>query len=192
MTMTRDEALSARGINKTRAGYRKLKGIQQVPTEQKYYLEPSYLKEWLHTNTEFFLHPIHESLVPRGLLFDGPPGTGKTLAAKHIASTFGIPLYRLDIGAMKGKYVGDSEGNLLAALASVDQVAPAVVIFDEVEKIFQSTGDSGVTSSMLSQLLWWLHGVTYGEWLGNYRDPISHYFSKLQEAIAPTGQGRFS
>lgn len=82
--------------------------------------------------------------------------TGKTLAAKHIASTFGIPLYRLDVGAMKGKYVGESEGNLLAALAQVDQVEPCVVIFDEVEKIFQSQGDSGVTTSLLSQLLWWL------------------------------------
>lgn len=82
--------------------------------------------------------------------------TGKTTAAKRIASSFGVPLYRLDIGAMKGKYVGDSEGNLLAALAQVDQVEPCVVLFDEVEKVFETTGDSGVTASMLSQLLWWL------------------------------------
>lgn len=31
-----------------------------------------------------------------------------------------------------------------------------VIIFDEVEKVFQSQSDSGVTSRMLSQLLWWL------------------------------------
>ena len=31
-----------------------------------------------------------------------------------------------------------------------------VVIFDEVEKIFQNQSDQGVTSSMLSQVLWWL------------------------------------
>jgi hypothetical protein len=31
-----------------------------------------------------------------------------------------------------------------------------VIIFDEVEKVFQSTSDSGVTSRLLSQLLWWL------------------------------------
>lgn len=156
LTMTRDEALTSRGVNETRRGYKNLKGIQQVGTSLEYYREPYYLTDWLATNTSFFLEPVHESLIPRGLLFDGPPGTGKTLAAKAIAAKFGIPLYRLDIGAMKGKYVGDSEGNLLAALAQVDQVEPCVVIFDEVEKIFQSQGDAGVTNSMLSQLLWWL------------------------------------
>lgn len=156
MTMTRDSSLTPQGVNQTRGGYRNLKGIQQVSTELEFYEEPWYLTEWLKTNASFFMNPIHESLTPRGLLFDGPPGTGKTLASKAIAAKFGVPLYRLDIGAMKGKYVGDSEGNLLAALTQVDQVEPCVVIFDEVEKVFQSTGDSGVTSSMLSQILWWL------------------------------------
>ena len=156
MTMTRDESLTPRGINQTRGGYRNLKGITQVETDLKFYLEPSYLGSWLAQNRKFFKEPIHESLTPRGLLFDGPPGTGKTLAAKHIAANFGIPLYRMDVGAMKGKYVGESESNLLAALSQVDQVEPCVVILDEVEKIFQSQGDSGVTTSLLSQLLWWL------------------------------------
>lgn len=156
MTATRDEALSVRGVNKTRGCYSNLKGITQVDTVMGYYKVPKYLHNWLDTNTQFFMQPVHDSLTPRGLLFDGPPGTGKSAASKHIAATFGLPLYRLDIGAMKGKYVGDSEGNLLAALSQVDQVEPCVVIFDEIEKVFQTTGDSGVTSSMLSQLLWWL------------------------------------
>lgn len=82
--------------------------------------------------------------------------TGKTLASKFIASEFGVPLYRLDLGAMMGKYVGESEASLNAALTQIDQVEPCVVILDEVEKIFQSQGDSGVTSRLLSQLLWWL------------------------------------
>lgn len=157
LTMTRDESLSPRGVNETRRGYMgKLRGIQQVDTDLPYYVCPSYLQEWLNTNKVFFIKPMHPSLVPRGLLFDGPPGTGKTLAAKKIASDFGVPLYRLDLGAMMGKYVGESEAALNASLTQVDQVAPCVVIFDEVEKIFQSQGDSGVTSRLLSQLLWWL------------------------------------
>lgn len=156
MTMTRDESLTVRGVNQTRSGYNNLRGITQVGTQMSFYQVPHYLEDWLKINSQFFLNPVHPSLTPRGLLFDGPPGTGKSAAAKHIASTFGVPLYRLDIGAMKGKYVGDSEGNLLAALAQVDQVEPCVVIFDEVEKIFQGSDGSGVTTSMLSQLLWWL------------------------------------
>lgn len=156
MTMTRDESLTVRGVNETRRGYRNLQGIQQVDTNLSFYKTPPQLEKWLEGNASFFMKPVHASLTPRGLLFDGPAGTGKTLAAKHIAATFGIPLYRLDIAAMKGKYVGESEGNLMAALSQVDQVEPCVVIFDEVEKLFQSSGDSGVTTSLLSQLLWWL------------------------------------
>lgn len=157
MTMTRDQSLTPRGVNDTRRAYMgKLRGIQQVDTDLSYYLCPSYLKDWISTNRPFFVKSVHESLVPRGLLFDGPPGTGKTLAAKYIASNFGIPLYRLDLGAMMGKYVGESETNLTSALTQIDQVEPCVVVFDEVEKIFQSTSDSGVTSRLLSQLLWWL------------------------------------
>ena len=155
LTMTRDTTLSLEGTNETRRGYAgKLRGIDQVDTHLSFYICPNMLKGWLKANTKFFLEPIHPSLVPRGLLFDGPPGTGKTMAAKAIAAAFGVPLYRLDLGSMMGKYVGESEGNLVAALAQINQVEPCVVLFDEVEKIFQSTGDSGVTSRLLSQLLW--------------------------------------
>jgi hypothetical protein len=156
LTMTRDASLTCRGVNDTRRGYNNLRGISPVDTQIDYYVTPSYLEKWMSVNSTFFMKPVHASLTPRGLLFDGPPGTGKTMASKHIAAQFGIPLYRIDVGAMKGKYVGESEGNLLAALSQVDQVEPCVVILDEVEKIFQTQGDSGVTSSMLSQLLWWL------------------------------------
>lgn len=156
MTMTRDSSITSRGVSETRRGYNKLQGITQVDTDQDYYVCPADLQKWLKANTGFFKTPKHPSLTPRGLLFDGPAGTGKTLASKFIAQEFGVPLYRLDLGAMMGKYVGESEGNLNAALAQVDEVEPCVIIFDEVEKVFQSQSDSGVTSRLLSQLLWWL------------------------------------
>lgn len=157
MTMTRDGGMSVRGVNDTRKAYiGKLKGLQQVDTNLDYYVCPSYLQSWMDKNKKFFMEDIHQSLVPRGLLFDGPPGTGKTLASKFIADELGVPLYRIDLGGVKSKYVGDSETNLIAALQQVDQFSPCVVIFDEVEKVFQSQSDSGVTSSLLSQLLWWL------------------------------------
>jgi hypothetical protein len=156
MTMTRDESLTVRGINETRRGYNKLQGITQVDATQKFYIPPKELQDWLGFNAPFFTSE-HLALRPRGLLFDGPPGTGKTEAAKLIASTLGVALYRLDLGTMMGKYVGDSEGNLNAALQQIDEVEPCVVILDEVEKVFRGmSSDNGVTSRMLSQLLWWL------------------------------------
>lgn len=156
MTMTRDESLTIRGVSETRRGYRKLQGITQVSTDQSYYVKPIELEKYLGFNLKFFSSP-YLKLRPRGLLFKGQPGTGKTEAAKAIASSFGIPLYHLDLGTMMGKYVGDSEGNLAAALQQIDEVEPCVILFDEVEKVFRNLGgDSGVTSRMLSQLLWWL------------------------------------
>lgn len=157
LSMTRDGALTPRGVNETRRCYvDKLRGITQVDTAMDYYVSPVYLDKWMATNAKFFIEDVHPALVPRGILCDGVAGTGKTTAAKHIAATFGVPLYRLDLGSMMGKYVGESEQFLNAALAQVDSVAPCTVIFDEVEKVFQSTSDSGVTSRLLSQLLWWL------------------------------------
>ena len=156
LTMTRDESLTVRGVNETRRGYSTLRGVTQVDTALSYYVCPDELAEWMENNANFFKSPVHPSLTPRGLLAGGPPGTGKTLASMYIAQEFGVPLYRLDLGTMMGKYVGDSENNLNAALAQVDQIEPCVVIFDEVEKVFQGNSDSGVTSRLLSQLLWWL------------------------------------
>lgn len=157
ITVKRTGEVTSKGVNETRQGYiSKLKGIVQVETGMSFYDCPNQLKDWVDMNAPFFMEPVSAALTPRGLMFDGPPGTGKTAASKYIAEKLGVPLYRLDIGGMKGKYVGTSEENLNAALAQVDQVEPCVVIFDEIEKVFGETHDSGVTSSMLSSLLWWL------------------------------------
>ena len=46
----------------------------------------------------------------------GMPGCGKSLTAKCISKEFGVPLLRLDIGRLMGKYVGESEENLRKAI----------------------------------------------------------------------------
>ena len=96
--------------------------------------------------------------MPRGLLIDGPPGVGKTAASKWLAEQFGVPLYRVDIGGTKNKYVGQSESNMLTNLSRLDHEEPCVALLDEVEKVFATSNSdsSGTTSTMLSQLLWWL------------------------------------
>lgn len=158
LTMAREHTLSVQGIVHTRKEFfRGGQGLTLVDTEQAFY-EPDWdLKKWVEREKEFFLTDIDPRLRPRGLLFDGPPGTGKTSGAKWLALQLGVPLYRLDIGATKSKYIGESESNLVANLAKLDNEEPCVVLFDEVEKIFgTSHHDGGTTVSMLSQILWWL------------------------------------
>ncbi len=96
--------------------------------------------------------------IPKGCLLAGLPGTGKTLLAKVIAKKWNVPLLILNIPALKGALVGESEGNLRKALALID-LQEAVVLIDEIEKaVNEGHGDNtGVSSGMLSELLFWLN-----------------------------------
>jgi hypothetical protein len=98
--------------------------------------------------------------APKGALLVGVPGCGKSLTAKAIATAYGMPLLRLDLGSLKGKYVGESEGNLRRALKTAESVAPCVVWVDEIEKALagasQGAADGGVSADALGTILSWM------------------------------------
>lgn len=98
--------------------------------------------------------------APRGALLVGIPGCGKSLTAKAIATAWGVPLLRLDLGALKSKFVGESEGNLRKALRTVEAIGRCVVWIDEVEKALAgATGggaDGGVSMDALGTVLSWM------------------------------------
>jgi hypothetical protein len=58
-----------------------------------------------------------------GLIFIGPPGSAKSMVAKAAGNEGGIPTIQLDLGAMKGSLVGQSEQNLRGALKVIDSVS---------------------------------------------------------------------
>jgi hypothetical protein len=159
LTMARDQSLTVQGLMVTRkSSFQASSGLTQVDTAQTFYIPPKDLAGWVAAERGFFLTGTDPRLMPRGLLFDGPPGVGKTAGAKWMAEQIGVPLYRVDIGGTKNKYVGQSEANLLVNLGRLDHEEPCIALLDEVEKVFGgvSEGDSGTTTTMLSQLLWWL------------------------------------
>lgn len=159
LTMARDKSLTVQGLMSTRkASFQASNGLTQVDTKQGFYQPPLQLLEWVKREKPFFLTGTDPRLIPRGLLFDGPPGVGKTAASKWMAEQIGVPLYRVDIGGTKNKYVGQSEQNLLTNLSRLDHEEPCIALLDEVEKVFASNNhdSSGTTQTMLSQLLWWL------------------------------------
>lgn len=157
MAMTEFKELSVKSVTAIKNSYAKLsRGIYQVDTEYDLYVPPSEMSE-LETDIKLFLRDdIPEKLRARGYLLFGPAGTGKTMGSKFIARELGIPLYRLDLGAMLNKYVGESENNLANALSLIDSLSPCVLLIDEIEKIFSGGDDSGVSKRMLSGLLWWM------------------------------------
>ncbi len=96
---------------------------------------------------------------PRGVVLVGVPGCGKSLSAKALAHSWGVPLLRLDLGRLRGRYVGQSEDNLRRALHTAEVVSPCVLWVDELEKAFGGLGqqgDSGVSQRMFGAFLTWL------------------------------------
>ena len=90
--------------------------------------------------------------APKGVLIVGMPGCGKSLTAKATAALFGLPLLRMDLGALMGKYVGESEANMRRAIAVAEAVSPCVLWVDEVEKAFVGIGGGGAGSEVATRL----------------------------------------
>jgi hypothetical protein len=168
LTMARDAGLSAKGVARTRRDVaRGGRGLMLLDADATGYLPPNQLKEYVAAEKGCFLHGEDRRLMPRGLLLDGPPGVGKTAAMKYVAQEFGVPLYRLDLGTVQSKWLGESEAFLAAALARVDRTqGGCVLMIDEVEKSIVGSDNTGVSGKMLGQLLWWLQEHRSRVWVG--------------------------
>ena len=126
----------------------------------------SKLKSWLKQKSTVLanLNEAREFGVemPKGIMIVGMPGCGKSLTAKATAALFKLPLLRLDVGSLMGKYVGESENNMRRALRLADAVSPCVLWVDELEKAFVGMGSSGsgsgseVASRLFGYFLTWM------------------------------------
>lgn len=116
------------------------------------------LKAWLRRREKAFNGSRPPSLdPPRGILLIGVQGCGKSLAAKTAANVFGLPLLRLDFGALYNKYHGETERNLRESLKTAEVMSPCVLWFDEIEKgVATGHDDSGTARRVLGALLTWM------------------------------------
>ncbi len=120
------------------------------------------LKQWLNIRRDVFIEPDSAPGLPapKGGLLLGVQGAGKSLAAKCVAGSWQLPLFRLDIGQLYGKYHGESEANLRNALNIAKTMAPCVLWLDEIEKGLATDsgdGDGGVSRRMLATMLTWMN-----------------------------------
>ena len=123
------------------------------------------LKQWLLVrSTAYSAKARAYGPSPRGILLAGIPGCGKSLTPKALAKAWKCPLLRLDMGALKSKFVGESEGNLRKALKVAEATGKCILWIDEIEKALQgaSSGasDGGVSSDALGALLSWMQERT--------------------------------
>ena len=115
------------------------------------------LKEWLQLRRPAFNGTAGNLDPPKGVLLLGVQGCGKSLAARVSAGIYGVPLLRLDFGALYNKYHGESERNLRESLQTAQVMAPCVLWVDEIEKgLASGDGDGGTSQRVLGTFLSWL------------------------------------
>ena len=95
----------------------------------------------------------------------GPPGTGKTLLGKVIADQTDAEFYRVEIGEVIDKYVGESEENVHELFQDARETAPSLIFIDEIEA-FGRDRDEQTTSAgknMVGAFLSELDGLTWND-----------------------------
>ena len=124
------------------------------------------LKDWLQRKAKVF-QAINKAIefgvnMPKGVMIAGVPDCGKSLCAKVTAKMFNVPLLRLDMGKIMGKYVGESEENMRKAIALAEAISPCVLWIDELEKAFAGVNGTGneVTVRLFGTFLTWMQEKT--------------------------------
>jgi shikimate kinase len=136
--------------------------LDPIPMSQVGGLEN--LKAWLLQRSMAFSPAARAKGIkkPKGMVLVGPSGTGKSWVAKATAGVLKFPCIQMNLSSIFNKFVGESESNMENMKRVIENMAPAVVFIDEIDKVFAGTsgggsaGDSGVTARILGKLLTWI------------------------------------
>lgn len=122
------------------------------------------LKTWLLERRKLFemRDDISAEIVPKGVLIMGIPGCGKSLSVKAIASSFGLPLYRVDMVEIFSGRHGKPEGAFVQACRMLEDMAPAVLWFDEIERGITTNESGGEQGRIFGFFLTWMQEKTRG------------------------------
>jgi ATP-dependent 26S proteasome regulatory subunit len=161
--------------------------------------------EWstVETIEDGYLDRVYDLTVPgadrfiaNGLVVHN---CGKSLTAKAIAGG-NRPLLRLDVGALFGSLVGQSEQQTRNALKVAEAVAPCVLWIDEIEKALGSGGgelDGGTSVRVLGTILTWMQEtkapvfvVATANDIGSLRPELIRRFSEVFFVDLPQDQER--
>lgn len=126
------------------------------------------LKDWFGKKAKVFRDIRNAAefgvAMPKGVLIAGVPGCGKSLSAKAAGKLFDVPLLRLDMGRLMGKYLGESEENMRKAIRLAETISPCVLWVDELEKAFAGISGGGggaeVATRLFGTFLTWMQEKT--------------------------------
>jgi SpoVK/Ycf46/Vps4 family AAA+-type ATPase len=122
------------------------------------------LKRWLLERRKLFemRESISAEIVPKGLLMMGIPGCGKSLCVKAIATCFQLPLYRVDMTEIFSGRHGKPEGVFVQTCRMMEDMAPSVLWFDEIEMGLKTTETGGEQGRIFGFFLTWMQEKTRG------------------------------
>ena len=97
----------------------------------------------------------------KGVLLYGPPGTGKTLLAKVVAREAAANFIAVRGPELRSKWFGESEEKVRFIFAKAREVAPCIILFDELDAVAPVRGQdpNRLTDSIVNQLLSEMDGL---------------------------------
>lgn len=136
--------------------------VPQMVTDQALVLSPKIHSELAALQArceqrEDVFHALGPALAGAGhggvkALLYGESGTGKTLAALYLASQLAAPLYRLDLGAVLNKYVGETEKNIHQLMLEAAE-GDFILLIDEADALFAKRGDGDSGGERFANML---------------------------------------
>lgn len=133
-------------------------------------------------------------------LFTGPSGCGKTLAARLLASSLKMDIYRLDLSSVVNKFIGETEKNLNQIFSRAEEL-DVVLLIDEGDALLtqrtsvQTSNDryANLETNYLLQRLESFEGILIVT--TNANDRIDSAFQRRMDVVvnfsAPGAQERW-
>lgn len=104
---------------------------------------------------------------PKGVVLIGIPGTGKSLSAKLLSGMWKLPLLRLDMGAIFGSLLGESEKHMNRAIMLAETVSPCILWIDEMEKAFAGAGPGSINAGAPTRVF-----GSFLTWMQEHKTPV--------------------
>ncbi len=103
----------------------------------------------------------------KGICLVGVPGTGKSTFAKVLAKETQSMLIEVDLSNLLHSLVGESEKAADKLFSFLSIVQPAIIFFDEIDKILRNSGtrDGGVSDNIKAKFLKWLDEPKEGQYV---------------------------
>ena len=189
LSLVRQGRIEPYAIWELKAGMLKKSGLIQLYHGEEGFNSLGGLENLKAFTKRCLLQPSRDNPLrrPRGVLLLGVPGTGKSAFAKSLGKETGRPTLVLDIGALMGSLVGQTEANIRRALQIADAMAPCILFIDELEKALSGAAgsgqsDSGVSSRLFGTLLSWMNDHTSNVYLVATCNDISKMPPELTRA----------